>query len=62
MKFQQSDFLWAAAIVGAVLIFKYSTVKVISQTSTGAPLAGQGTNPYDVGEYSVSVLAAMGGM
>jgi hypothetical protein len=49
-------------LVGAVVVYNLLQPTTITSTAQGQPLAGQGTDPFDVSEYTVETLATLGDM
>lgn len=59
---KNNDGLWIALIIAGVVIFNLWQQTNVSSTSTATPLAGAGTDPYDVSPYDVLGLAEAGGL
>ncbi len=49
-------------VIVALLVWKQQQMSAITQTSTGAPIAGPGVDLFDASAYTVADVFAAGGL
>jgi hypothetical protein len=59
---KNNDLLWGLLIIGAVVIYNLIQPTTVTTTQQGQPVAGDGVDLYDSGEYTTEALAVAGGL